>query len=217
MRKRFRSQKTITKLFVLAVLLIISCVLIVKVKATDDVDETDTYFESVRGQLLGFYSSEIISHAGIILGLIVGLPSIVKTAWKWLYRGKIRRFIALFVLPLALILVLYSFGRLIYWSSLSSALTVATRQDLEVTITNSNVTSFMYAFVNYTDKAFRADPSITSELARWFFPSVTNFALAVFFSVTFAVVSYCLISRIYRVLKRCYSTLRTFKNRPKTH
>lgn len=121
MQKKSKSQRTNAAFFVLALVFIVFVLLIFNVKATDSIDEIDTYFETARGQLLQFYGSEIVSHAAIILGLVVALLSIVRVAWKWLYPRTIKRFIALFVLVFVLMLVPYSVGRLLTFTILVSS------------------------------------------------------------------------------------------------
>lgn len=159
------------KLFVVAVLLIVFCLLIVNVKA--NVDEVDTYFENVRGQLLAFYGSEIISHAGIILGLVIGLPPVGTLFWKRLHfrNAFLRYFTRMLVLVFVVMVILYSVGRLIYWSSLGASLTQATRTNLGVVVPDSNTTSYMSALTNYGQTQFWNDPSFTGDIARRLYPS----------------------------------------------
>jgi hypothetical protein len=131
------------KLFAIVALLTVFGLVMVNVRAS--IDDVDTYFENVRGQLLGFYGSELVSHAAIILGLIVALPSIFPRAWKALnLRGtSLRAFLRYFTRALTVVLIgtliLYTFGRLFFWSAQATSLMVATRTNLGVNITDSNV------------------------------------------------------------------------------
>jgi len=170
-------------LLCLTMLLIVFAFFVVCVWAS--VDEIDTYFENVRGQLLGFYGSEIVSHAAIILGLIIALPSTVSWAFKGLFKTMEQwAFFSYltysFVLIFIVLLTLYSVGRLFYWSALASSLTALTRESLvtgeglPVNITELNVTSCMNAFANYTGYKFWNDQSFTSLLAQIFFPNNIN-------------------------------------------
>jgi hypothetical protein len=145
-------------------------IIIINVGAT--VNELDVYFETVRGQLLGFYGSEIVSHAGIILGLIIALPSLGGLLWKALNLGRrfSRRITRSLVLVFFIILILYSVGRLIYWSSLGASVALATREKLEATNSVENATSYMPALVNYTRTEFWNDPGFTYQIAKIFYP-----------------------------------------------
>jgi succinate dehydrogenase hydrophobic anchor subunit len=128
------------------------------VRAQTDVDK---YFETVRGELIGFYGSEMVSHAAILLGLVVAFPS---TGWRALrsvsYRYSYKRgwalflnFICLFVSVSMMLLIFYFFGRTVVWSFLSSGLVSATPAN--VGITESNVTSCMTALADYAGKGLK--------------------------------------------------------------
>ena len=136
------------------------------------VDEIDTIFENARGQLLGIYNSEVISHAGIILGLIIALGSTASDIWKGLNsKRKKLRFLAVFAFLLIVLLLIYSVGRLFYWSSCSGALMGVTRSNIGVTINSSNATSCLFALANYTTEMATSDVSITTVLASLLHPN----------------------------------------------
>jgi hypothetical protein len=87
------------------------------------IDDVDTHFENARGQILGFYSSELMSHAAIILGFIVGLFSLGRYVDNLLRSKKwFVRFIGYFALAVTFLLIAYSIGRLFFWSTLSSSI-----------------------------------------------------------------------------------------------
>lgn len=171
------------KLLIAAVLLVILCFLVVVVRAADEVNPIDQYFETVRGQLLAVYNSEIISHAGIILGLIIALPPIGQIAWRRLRSQRLlARLFAVSVFLLVGMLILYGIGGLFYWSTLAGALMGATRSELGVNITGSNVTSCMHALNSYTEDAFMNSTftnnpnfSWTNSLAQNTRPGITYF------------------------------------------
>jgi hypothetical protein len=150
----------------------------------------DEFFETVRGQLLQYYSSEILAHSGIILGLVIGSFALFA-GWESFFGTKdaigknnhkkeendkgnsngsnvwIRRLAFFLLLGLALSLTLYSVGRLFYWSSLNADILVVQRKD---TFDSSNATSLIgwlnhNVTVNFWNKA----PSLELCLARAFY------------------------------------------------
>lgn len=131
------------KLFAILVLLAAIGSVIANVGAEVDVDE---YFENVRGQLLQFYTSELISHAAIILGLIVGLPTVGSIIWNWKWLKRRHPFwrhsVRAFVFLITVTSVLFSFGRFVYWSKLGTPLIHVTREDVSDFLTESNATSW---------------------------------------------------------------------------
>jgi hypothetical protein len=168
MYARPKSQAKITYSFIFVASLFLVSSIILPALAQNEVNELDTLFETARGQLLGVYNSEVISHAGIIIGLMVAVASILPNAWKaFTHRKRILRFAGVF-LPLLIILALfYSVGRLFFWSALSGALFSATKTNIGVTITSSNATYCMSALANYTiSSAMNAPLSITSLIVR---------------------------------------------------
>jgi hypothetical protein len=158
-------------LVVISVLLMILGFFIVSVKA--GVDEVDTYFETVRGELLAFYGSEIVSHSAIILGLLIGFTQI-GTLWNWLFEHGKRTFWRYFVwscvFVLILALIMYSVGRLIYWSELVGYLIHTTRTNMEDVITESNVTSSMLTVSSHIFWKFQNENSPMSKFAYFFYP-----------------------------------------------
>ena len=117
--------------------------------------EVDRYFENVRGELFGFYGSELVSHAAILLGLLVAFPSSGWRAFRNVgYREGYKRWWAFFFnlvylfIFIAMVLVIFYFvGRAIVWAFVSSRLASATPANLG--ITESNVTSSMNALADY--------------------------------------------------------------------
>jgi hypothetical protein len=169
------------KLLITAVLFTVLALFVANVWA--DVDAVDTYFENVRGQLLGFYASEIVSHAAIVLGLVIALPTVGGPVLAFLRKRMRARSIETFIeyfssfliLILIALLTLYSVGRLIYWSGMAASLMQATRTNLGVTITESNVTSCMSALGNYTIERFWNGTGLTSLLAQGFYPQTSAY------------------------------------------
>jgi hypothetical protein len=166
---RRKKHRSMILFFVFLTLLVALCSITFIVKA-QNVDEIDTLFETARGQLLGVYNSEVVSHAGIILGLIVAFASIAPNLWKALNSKRvILRFLAIFVPLLIIILLFYSVGRLFYWSGAS--VMGATRSNIGVSITASNATSCMGALANFTISRAMNVHSITTYLASFLHPN----------------------------------------------
>jgi hypothetical protein len=110
--------------------------------------------------LLQYYSSEIIAHSGIILGLVIGSLALFA-GWKSFFptendieknnhkqeesakcnsnRSNVRmRKLAFFLLlGLALSLTLYSVGRLFYWSSLNADILAVQKKDFSFDSSNA--------------------------------------------------------------------------------
>jgi len=149
--------KKILIIFIIVLLTIIFTVGIVEAQNNQgsDVSSIDSHFDDVRGQLIGFYGSQIVSHTGIILGLIIVIPSLGPKLFRLLMSKRFA--LCLFALLIILLLgtlIVYNTGRLFYWSSLDAYLEHATKQKVEIkldiTITGSNATSCMDALSNYT-------------------------------------------------------------------
>lgn len=139
-------------------LLVVLGLLIFTAKA----DTVDDAFETARGQLLAFYGSEVVSHTGIILGLLVGLFSIAKLLWSALnHQRQVLRFFGVFIPILVGIGLVFSGGRLVYWSDLGLHLIHSDRTSVGFTVDNSNVTSCIGAFENSAISQYANDP-------RWF-------------------------------------------------
>ncbi len=172
MRDASQNEKTRQFFCVFLTLLAISGSLMVIAKA-ETVDEVDTYFESARGQLLAVYSSEVVSHAGIILGLIVALASVIKDSLEAIIsnKAKWRAFLGVLGIALILGLIVYSIGRLLFWSGSSSALIGVTRPGLGVTITNSNITSCMVELNKYAINASMNSGTLTGCMALTLHPN----------------------------------------------
>jgi hypothetical protein len=161
------------RLIVAATLVIVFSTLVLRVRA--DVPDVDKYFENVRGELLSFYGSEMVSHAGILLGLIVAFPS---TGWRALKRlftkDSSRRafylyFFYSFVLVFTILLTLYIVGRVVFWSTLSTRLTDATTAGLGITESNAN--SSMRALIDYANYGVLNSSGFPGVFATWFNPS----------------------------------------------
>jgi uncharacterized Tic20 family protein len=143
------------KISVIVCTLILLGLVIVCVRAADDASSVDQIFENARGQLLAFYSSEVVSHSAIILGLIVAFPSIGAIAWRRLKdKERLVSFQGVLIFVFIIMLVLYSLGGLIYWSALGAALIGATRSTDSINIISSNVTYCIKAMTDYTNSAF---------------------------------------------------------------
>ena len=163
----------ILKLSTATLFLFVLCGLLIVSAAADVYDD---YFESVRGQLLAFYGSEVVSHAGIILGLLVGLFSIAKPLWRALQRRSRRllRFFGVFIPTLIVIGLVFSAGRLVYWSDLGAYLmktnitiVVTNNTDLMSNATsNLNLTSWIGILNDNVVNEFIADNRLQAQVAR---------------------------------------------------
>jgi hypothetical protein len=149
-----RKILTVTVIIFFAVFLTL-CIAKAQNNQGGDVSSIDSHFDQVRGQLIGFYGSQIVSHAGIILGLIIAIATFAPRLFRGLKSKKFAWcFVAFLVILLLGTLIVYTTGRLFYWSSLDAYLEHATRQSVEnklhINITASNATSCMDALSNYT-------------------------------------------------------------------
>jgi uncharacterized protein YpmS len=127
------------------------------VKAELDVDE---YFEKSRGELIGFYGSEIVSHVALILGFLVAgaalasrVDDFLNNQKPLLARGLIfikpsraKRWTFVILLGLILCLVFYAGVRLVFWSAMGAYIIRATPENtkrvMDTNITSSNATSW---------------------------------------------------------------------------
>jgi hypothetical protein len=117
-------------------------------------NEVEKYFETVRGELLQFYGSEMVSHAAVLLGLVVAFPSIGwRARRKVSYRDGYSRWgtfgfnwFYLFIFVSMVVLVFYFVGRTILWSSLSAQMVSATTS---VGIDGSNLSASMGKLADY--------------------------------------------------------------------
>jgi len=157
-------------------LLVISTALVFSAKA-QTMDPLDTHFENVRGSLFGFYNSELASHAGIILGLTVGFVTLFPNFWKAInHKTKRLRFLGTFLFLFLSVLIIYSFGRLLYWSSLSAALIGTTRENVGLTSSTIDPTSYMCRLGNYclslvSNSTVKDNPSWTTIVALGLHPN----------------------------------------------
>lgn len=163
----------ICSFFFLAFLIILSSIAFTAKAQSQSLDPIDTVFETARGQLLGVYNSEVVTHAGIILGLIVAFASVAPNAWKAVHNEKKKvRFLGASASVSIVLLFVYSVGRLFYWSALSGTLIGATRSNIGATITSSNATYCLNALSNFTiESAKNAPLTITSFLANSLHPN----------------------------------------------
>jgi hypothetical protein len=133
------------------------------------VSDVDKHFEDVRGALLGFYNSEIVTHAAIAFGLFVAFPTLLSESLK---MGSFRkRFLLFLLLGLTASMIFYSIGRLFYWSSMGAYVMEVTSTSLGGNITETNVTSFMSLLNEHCMSAFWNDGSITCFFAKAFYPN----------------------------------------------
>jgi hypothetical protein len=189
---RHKKHRFMIPFFVFLTLLIALCFITFTVKAQNE-DEVDSLFETARGQLLGVYNSEVVSHAGIILGLIVAFATMAPNVWKAVnHKRKLLRFFGPFLLIFICLLIIYSFGRLFYWSASSGSLMGATRSNIGVTITASNATSCIGALANFTTTRAVEVKSVTSFLARYLHPN--NWALLLIIGVVISFIPSILIA-----------------------
>lgn len=151
-------------------------------------DDVDTHFETVRGELLAFYGSEIVAHVGILLGIIIAFPSVIGGVLKRLNNKMKRSWRAFFlyssyflVLIFIVFLTLYSVGRIVYYSSFVANLVAVTREKLNLylhaNITELNLTSIMGNLSSYARDAFWHNGASTEGfLAHTFYPTDCFFA-----------------------------------------
>jgi len=151
------------------------------VKAQNNGNSPDQSWENVRGELFASYNSEVVSHAAILLGLIVAFPPIGVIAWRRLNDGKKRvSFWGAFIFVSIIFLTLYSFGGLIYWSSMGSSLIIQTRPtnatdvtsfihimnaNAEANFMNGTKTSLLNSFAGYMRPKFWLEGKV------WLIPS----------------------------------------------
>jgi hypothetical protein len=156
-------------LFLILLLLLSTTLFLGKALA---LDELDTHFETVRGNLLGFYNSELVSHAGILLGFTVGLASLLPSIWKAINsRRGLLRFFGMAILLSLFIIIIYSFGRLLYWSALSATLVGVTRPNVGLANSTIDATSYMRTLSFYCLSSVGNDTSITSVIANTLHPT----------------------------------------------
>ena len=79
------------------------------------------YFETVRGQLLSAYNSEIVAHSAVVLGLIIAMGAAGKDAINAIRNKKAYiRFWGFTAFAIVIFLILVEVGRVEYWSTASS-------------------------------------------------------------------------------------------------
>lgn len=173
--KIFRNKLRKMFFFAFLILLITSTAMISSGKA-QTVPDVDTHFETVRGSLFGFYNSELISHAGIILGLTVGFVTLFPNFWKaFNHKTKLLRFLGTFLFLFLFVFIIYSFGRLLYWSSLNATLIGVTRKDVGLT-NSTDPTSYMnelsdYCLSSVSNSTVKGNVSLTSRIALGLHPN----------------------------------------------
>lgn len=144
----------------------------------------NSYFENVRGQLLSSYNSQIVSHAAIILGLIIAFGTIGKDAIKGIISNR-RLFHVLGLESIAsiIVLILYESGRLFYWSDASSTLISLNQSALlktGVITNNTDLTAYMYLINNSSVTTVIKDNStLTTRMGQIFNPNNSFFLIAV--------------------------------------
>jgi hypothetical protein len=127
------------------------------------------YFETLRGELLGFYNSELISHTGIILGLIVGIASIGPVLWNLVIHKKvICKLIGRFSFGAIIAGICYFVGRFFYWSAMNTILIGATESKMGINANYSDPTSLLFELGEYTVSTTEIGDSTTSAIAVFF-------------------------------------------------
>jgi hypothetical protein len=151
--------------------------------------DVDEYFEISRGELLGFYSSEIVSHAALILGFFAAEAAL----WKDLRndnkssqrRDFLEKLSVCVLAGLILSCTCYSGLKLIYWSGLEAHAIEATPNEvtrvLDKNITSSNVTSWTSLLNEYNIRKLQNEPQIQYVLALWVASSWCNLVIFVVF------------------------------------
>jgi len=156
----------------------------------------DVYFESIRGELLSFYGSEIVAHANLIVGLAISSLALIaggkqffkgskegnpkskegadasdtskRSKWK---RVDLRTVFFFLLLGLILVLTIYSLGRLMYWSFLGADV-LAIDSNLKGKVGNTTSTALIFELHNLTIKDFENSSSVQYKFARAFFPNL---------------------------------------------
>lgn len=133
---------------------------------------TDVFFEDVRGQLLQYFSSEVVAHSGLIIGLIIGSFALLA-AWEDFGKSRRKQIVFFLLLGLAFSLTLYSVGRLFYWSYLGSDILLVNAS--EYNIGDSNATMLIKAIHDRVITDFQATESLYCNLARFLQPNFSGF------------------------------------------
>lgn len=130
-------------------------------------DENE-FFETARGQLLQFYSSEIMAHSGLIIGLVIGLFALLAEWSDFTKNGDtIKKCIFFLLVGLAVSLSFYSVGRLFYWSYVSTNILQAKMESCP--FDNSTATSLIgWLNINATTN-FSKTTSFECNFARAFY------------------------------------------------
>ncbi|MDH5483491.1 MAG: hypothetical protein OEY22_11550 [Candidatus Bathyarchaeota archaeon] len=159
----------------LILFLSIACLLLFTICANAELN-VDEYFEKSRGELIGFYGSEIVSHGALVLGFVVAGVTLMSKADDFWNNQKPsvpkRLFFLVFIFLLVLMLcsAFYSGLRVIFWSAMGAYVIDATPDKiwnfLNKNITSSNVTSWTPVLQEYAIKEFENETAPHYWLAR---------------------------------------------------